>query len=235
MAGYRWSWPALASAVALGLTILLQNYLGRTILILFWPVIFVVLITWQRGRVIVTRNRTVEEGSLADFITEINAMDPPVHRVPGTAVFLNANLETTPLALRANVEHNHTLHESVVIFSVQFDRVPHVPPEQRLTVDDLGYRDDGIIHITARFGFTDQPNVPEALRTLSAEDMEAPVDVDEASYFLSRMTIVRTDAPGMPRWQKRLFLTVAHNAANPVEYFGLPIDRSVSMGAQVEI
>ena len=197
--------------------------------------IFVVLITWQRGRVIVTRNRTEEEGSLREFVEEVHSMDPPVHRVEGTAVFLNANIETTPLALRANVEHNHTLHSSVVILSVKFDRVPHVPAAERLTVDDLGYRDDGIMHVTARFGFGDQPDVPEALRSLRSEGLEAHIDVDDATYFLSRMTIVRTDAPGMPRWQKRLFLTVAHNAANPVEYFGLPTDRSISMGAQVGI
>ena len=197
--------------------------------------IFTVLMTWQRGRVIVTRNRTVQEGSLRAFVEEVHAMDPPVHRVAGTAVFLNANTDTTPLALRANVEHNHTLHQQVVIFSVQFERVPHVPDADRLDIDDLGYRDDGIIHVTAHYGFADDPNVPRALRSPPVRDLEGAIDVDDASYFLSRMTIVRTGASGMPQWQKRLFLTVAHNAANPAEYFGLPTDRSISMGAQVEI
>jgi len=66
-------------------------------------------------------------------------------------------------------------------------------------------------------------------------DVETPIDVDDASYFLSRMTIVRTDAHGMPGWQKRLFLTLSHNAANPAEFFRLPTDRAISMGAQVQI
>ena len=93
-------------------------------------------------------------------------MQPPVHRVPGTAVFLNATIDTTPLALRANVEHNHVLHERVVIVSIEFAKVPHVPAAERLTIiDDLGYRDDGITHLTARFGFQDEPDVPATLRS----------------------------------------------------------------------
>ncbi len=197
--------------------------------------VFVVLMTWQRGRRIVTANRTAKEGPLTAFVEEVRSMDPPVNRVPGTAVFLNANPRTTPLALRANVDHNHTLHRTVVIFTIVFERLPHVDPAERLTVDDLGYRDDGIIYITAHFGFQDSPDVPAALRVAAAMDVETPIDVDDASYFLSRMTIVRTDAHGMPGWQKRLFLTLSHNAANPAEFFRLPTDRAISMGAQVQI
>jgi KUP system potassium uptake protein len=197
-------------------------------------IIFTVLMTWRRGRVIVTRNRTAKEGSLRDFVAEVHEMEPSVYRVPGTAVFLNAVPDTAPLALRANVEHNHTLHEAVIIFSIEFARVPHIPPDERLVIDDLGDPDDGITHVTALFGFQDEPDVPQALRSPAAAGIEVPTDIDDATYFLSRMTIVRTGAPGMPAWQKRLFLSLAHNAANPVEYFNLPIDRTISMGAQIE-
>ena len=197
--------------------------------------IFVLLLTWQRGRIIVTRNRRTEEGSLQEFVAKIQQMDPPIHRVPGTAVFLNASTTTTPLALRANVEHNQSLHEHVIIFSVEFDNVPHIPDDQRLVIDDLGIADDGIAHVTARFGFQDEPDVPRALRLLPAGPVDTDVDVDNAAYFLSRMTLVRTDAKSMPDWQKRLFLNLAHNAANPTEYFGLPTNRSISMGAEVGI
>ena len=197
-------------------------------------IIFTVLMTWRRGRVIVTRNRTAKEGSLRDFVAEVHQMEPSVYRVPGTAVFLNAVPDTAPLALRANVEHNHTLHEAVIIFSIEFARVPHIPPDERLVIDDLGDPDDGITHVTALFGFQDEPDVPQALRSPAAAGIEVPTDIDDATYFLSRMTIVRTGAPGMPAWQKRLFLSLAHNAANPVEYFNLPIDRTISMGAQIE-
>ncbi|GAA1936731.1 potassium transporter Kup [Kitasatospora viridis] len=200
--------------------------------------VFTVLITWQRGRQIVTPNRTALEGPLRAFVDEVDAMDPPVHRVDGTAVFLNANLETTPLALRANVEHNHTLHQNVIIVSAMTEKVPHVDESERCTFDDLGHSDDGITHLTLRFGFMDDPNIPQALR-LAAQHPDAGqihgLDVDEVSYFLSRMTIVRTDAPGMRRWRKKLFMTLANNTSSPVAYFGLPSDRCVIMGAQVSV
>jgi KUP system potassium uptake protein len=198
-------------------------------------VVFTVLMTWQRGRVIVTRNRAAEEGPLMAFIEHVNAMQPPLQRVSGTAVFLNATVDTTPLALRANVEHNHVLQERVIIMNISVQNVPHVPADQRLTGDTLKYTDDGISHLHARFGFQDEPNVPAALADAVSQGLIEPAALDEVTYFLSRITLVRTAEPGMPRWQKRLFLTISHNSANPVEYFGLPIERSISMGAQIPI
>jgi KUP system potassium uptake protein len=197
-------------------------------------VIFVVLTTWRRGREIVTRNRTEEEGPLRAFIEEIREMQPPVYRAPRTGVFLNANIETTPLALRANVEHNHTVHATVVIMSIETLRVPYVPIEERVTVDDLGYRDDGITHMTARIGFMDKIDVPATVR-MAAEQVEGKLDLERASYFLSRISIVPTNAPGMARWRKRLFVAIARNAANPVALFGLPDDQTVVLSAQIEL
>jgi KUP system potassium uptake protein len=197
-------------------------------------VVFVVLTTWQRGREIVTRNRTEEEGPLRAFIEDIREMQPPVYRAPSTGIFLNANIETTPLALRANVEHNHTVHASVVIMSIETLRVPHVPVDERVTVDDLGYRDDGITHMTARIGFMDKIDVPATVR-MAAEHVESELDLERASYFLSRISIVMTDAPGMARWRKRLFIAIARNAANPVLLFGLPDDQTVVLSSHIEI
>ena len=183
-----------------------------------------------------TVNRSSEEGPLLAFIDKLDARDFPVRRVPGTAVFLNANPQTTPLALRTNVEHNHVLHKRVIIISIKTERVPHVSDVDRLVADHLGHPADGITGLTARFGFQDEPNVPATLR-LAAERhlLEGTIDVDQVSYFLSQITIVPTDAPGMSSWRKRLFLTIAHNAANPAGYFGLPDDRTVTMGERIHL
>jgi KUP system potassium uptake protein len=115
--------------------------------------------------------------------------------------------------------------------------VPHVPPEDRLTVDDLGYEDDGIQHLSVELGFSDPPDIPAALRYANAHGMIEPegCDVGEASYFLSRGSIRRTSAPGMARWRKALFVVLAHMAANPAAYFGLPPDATVTMGSDVEV
>ena len=108
-------------------------------------VVFIVLTTWQKGRQMVTRQRARDEGSLREFIDELHARKPPLHRVPGTSIFLNRGKETAPLAMRANVEHNHVLHEHVVILAIQTLPVPHVAAADRLEIDDLGYRDDRIL------------------------------------------------------------------------------------------
>jgi KUP system potassium uptake protein len=198
--------------------------------------IFTAMTTWRRGREIVSANRIKEEGSLRDFVERLDAHRPPVQRVPGTAVFLNANPETTPLAMRANIEHNHVLHEHVVIISIETERVPHVPESERLSNDDLGNDRDGISGLTARFGFQDHPDVPALLHLADRSGLlERSVDLGDASYFLSYITIVRTDAPGMMAWRKRLFLVMAHNAASPVWYFRLPDDCTVTMGERVAL
>jgi KUP system potassium uptake protein len=196
---------------------------------------FTAMTTWQRGRGIVTRQREREEGSLRAFVDQLHELDPPLQRVPGTAVFLNRGKETAPLAMRANVEHNHVLHQHVVILSIQTVPVPRVPVAERLVIDELGYTDDGILHASARFGYMDDPNVPGVLRLLQTAEIEVPIEVDEASYFLSTIELRRGDAPTMARWRKRLFIATSAITADAAEYFGLPRDRTVIMGSHVEV
>ncbi len=196
-------------------------------------VVFVVLMTWRRGRDIVTRNRIEEEGPLQEFVHALDqSPDPPV-RVPGTAVFLHASGDTTPLALRYNVEHNHVLHEHTVIFQSETVGVPHVSHRERIEIDSLVIPHDGIVLVTARFGFQDDPNVPAALRLACQRGLEA--DVESASFFLSRITIEVTKARGMSRWRKQLFKGISRNSASPVDYFGLPEDRVVALGSSIEV
>jgi KUP system potassium uptake protein len=197
-------------------------------------VVFLVLTTWQRGREIITKKRTELEGPLRDFVEEIRDPEKPISRSPRTGIFLDANPETTPLALRANVEHNCVLHDSVVIVTVVTLNVPHVDEEERVTVDDLGYRDDGITHLTARFGFQDDLDVPRTLRR-AAKRLERDADFEHVSYFLSRITIIPGKAPGLALWRKKLFIAIARNAASPVPYFHLPDDRTIVMSAHIEL
>jgi KUP system potassium uptake protein len=158
-----------------------------------------------------------------------------VVRVPGTAVFLNRSKVTAPLAMRASVDHLHALHEHVVILSIETLAVPHTRPADRLVIDDLGYADDGITHATARFGYMDRPNVPRLLRRIAKADIESPLEVDKASYFLSTIELYRSDAPGMSRWRKTLFLATSRITADAAEYFALPRDRTVIMGSRIEL
>jgi KUP system potassium uptake protein len=234
-------WMVLAGATGLlivDLTFFAANltkvHHGGWFPLLVGVIIFVVLTTWQRGREIITEKRTELEGPLRRFVERIRKLDPPVYRPPRTGVFLNANPKTTPLALRANLDHNYAVHQSVVIVTVNTLKVPHVHARDRVTVDDLGYRDDGITHLTLRYGFQDNVNVPRALRA-AAKHIEGDLDLSAVSYFVSRINIETTRAPGMMRWRKHLFVAIARNAASPVDYFGLPDERTVVVSSTVEL
>jgi KUP system potassium uptake protein len=199
-------------------------------------VLSIVMITWRRGQVIVTRNRVAQEGALNEFLDGLAAKRPPLVRVPGVAVFLCRDSETTPLALRADVEHTHSLQEKVVIVSVDTVSIPHVDSCDRLTVELLGHGLFKVFHLTTRIGYQDKLNVPDAL-TLARKQglLDRNLDLEHASYFVSRITISPTDAPGMQRWRKNLFITMARNSSSPIDHFGLPRGRTVIMGSQVAL
>jgi KUP system potassium uptake protein len=197
--------------------------------------VFTVLTTWQRGRELVTARREEQEGSLPEFVNMLHAKRSRLQRVPGSAVFLNRGRTTTPLAMRANVEHNHVLHKNVVILSVETLPRPYVADAERLVLDDLGYTDDGITHVTARFGYLEEPNVPGVLARAAAAGLESPVDLERTSYYLSAIDLQITDAPGMRRWRKRLFVATSHVTADAADFFGLPRDRTVIMGSRIEV
>jgi KUP system potassium uptake protein len=182
----------------------------------------------------VTRARDHAEGSLREFIAEIADRQPPLQRVPGTAVFLNRGKETTPLAMRANVEHNHVRHDHVIIMSIDTLPVPRVAEPERIDVDALGFA-DGIIHVTARFGYKEPPDIASALRLIDEAQTEGPITVEDVSYFLSKLELTRGDAPTMASWRKRLFIATSYLAADAAEHFRLPRDRTVVMGARIEI
>jgi KUP system potassium uptake protein len=240
---WRWS-PVLVVVAAAPLLVVDLFFLaanatkiahGAWLPLLIALLAFTVLTTWRRGREIVTGRRRDEEGSLREFVDALHERRPAVERVPGTAVYLNRTKETAPLAMRSTVEHLHALSEMVVIVSIETEPVPHVPAEQRLVLDDLGYTDDGIMHARARFGYMDDSNVPRVLAQIAEADIEMPIDVENASYFLSTIDVMSGDDHTMSHWRKRLFLALTQINADAAEYFGLPRDRTVIMGSRIEV
>jgi KUP system potassium uptake protein len=196
----------------------------------------ILMVTWRRGQVIVTRNRTEEEGPLEDFLYEIRMADPPVYRARSVAVYLSPNKNTTPLALKADVEHHGIFHEKVVIVSVEPVSVPHVDAGEELVAETLGSGLFKLRHVTVRAGYHDTTDIPAALVLARKRGLlERNLDLEHASYFLSRITITRTDRPGMSRWRKLLFVAMARNAASPIDTFRLPVDRTATVGALIGV
>jgi KUP system potassium uptake protein len=127
------------------------------------------------------------------------------------------------------------LHRSVVVVRLEVTDVPYVAATDRLDVDALGFRDDGITLVTARFGYRDVPNLPRTLTDVARRGLEGRIDVLRASYFLSRITVVPTPSRNMHPWRKQLFVAMWRNQAEQIGYLGLPDDRTVTMGSVIEI
>jgi KUP system potassium uptake protein len=197
-------------------------------------VIAFVMGTWFRGRQLVSAERFRVEGPLPHFVEEIRSHDPPVERVAGTGIFLNRGKETAPLSMRACVDHLHSLPENAVILSLDTLPVPRVRPKDRLEVDDLGRTDDRLTFVRAKYGYSEEYDVPKLVRQIAKAGVECPVDARHASFYLSRVELRPTDAPGMALWRKRVFLLIALIAAEPADYFKLPRRRTVTLGSEIE-
>jgi KUP system potassium uptake protein len=143
-------------------------------------------------------------------------------------VFPHPNASTTPLALRQTVDYYHVLHERNA-------NVPQFRHVDRATVDDLGYIDDGIIHISNRVGFNDSQLVPAALAWPKDKGAEMDLDPEEAHYFLSSLRLTAGDVPSLPRWRRRIFLWLSANEPNRTTVFHLPPDRTAVVGGNLEI
>ena len=239
-------WMALAFAavfLTIDLTFLAANltkiFHGGWFPLGIGVVIFTLLVTWEKGHAAVARIRAGKEGLLQDFVVKVNQMHPPVMRVPGTAVYLNAHPKTTPLALKDSLRRDHVIHERIIIVSLITTKVPFVDQSECVTNDDLGDPFDGMNHLTFRLGFLDDPDVPELLRlangVLAHERGDGPVDVDSAYYYVSNLMVSPGGEVKMARWRKRLFRVMYRNATSASVHFRLPTDRTVIESSEIEI
>jgi KUP system potassium uptake protein len=243
LAHTEWHWPkswVIAAGIVFGgaeLTFFAANMTkiarGGWLPLCIAVVVFTVMVTWQRGRALVSRRRAVLEGSMADFIRHLKGAD--LTRTSGVAVFPHAAQTTAPLALRLNVTHNHVLQDRTIIISAETADVPHVPAAERLCLDPLPGATKGLAHVTARFGFEERTDIVEALRQSNALFFGGEVDVEDATYFVSKIVLRRGPEPGMSVWRKRLFIALARNASNQADYLCLPPARTVIMGSELEL
>ncbi|HEX7175797.1 MAG TPA: potassium transporter Kup [Pyrinomonadaceae bacterium] len=190
--------------------------------------IFLFMMTWKKGRRILASRMLSLAIPIEDFLRDI-AKTPPV-RVPGTAVFMNGTGAGTPPALEHNLEHNKVLHERVLLLTVKTRQVPHVEPEERVSVQALGHE---FYRVVINYGFMEDPDVPSVLASMETPGLA--FDPAETTYFLGRETVIAGKHPGMMLWREKLFALMSRNASPATAYFCLPPDRVVEMGSQVEI
>ncbi|MCG6576455.1 potassium transporter Kup [Pseudomonas sp. AF32] len=233
-----WKWPpVLAVPVLLGFLLVDGLYFAANVPKIIqggaFPVIagialFVLMTTWKRGKQLLVER--LDEGALPlpIFISSIRVQPP--HRVQGTAVFLTARSDAVPHALLHNLLHNQVLHEQVVLLTVVYEDIPRVPPQRRFEVDSYG---EGFFRVILHFGFTDEPDVPEALKLCHLDDLDfSPM---RTTYFLSRETVIASKLEGMARWRELLFAFMLKNANGNLRFFNLPLNRVIELGTQVEM
>jgi len=235
----RWHWRRLKVISIVGVFLSIDvAFLGANLFKIphggWFPImtgfaIFTVMTTWKRGRRAVASLLLSNARPLQQFLTEIER-NPPV-RVPGTAVFMSGNSSGTPPALTHNLKHNQVLHQQVVLLTATTQSIPRVDESDRVSVEPLPC---GFWRMTVNFGFTEEPDVPAAFRRIS--DPRLHIDPRTVTYFLGRETLIPTkQVPNMALWRERLFVTMSRNAMNATNYFKLPPDRVVELGAQLEI
>ncbi|HEY0160056.1 MAG TPA: potassium transporter Kup [Thermoanaerobaculia bacterium] len=234
----RWKWP-LAGAVAFAVFFLCfdLSFFGAN-LVKVWeggwfPLfvglsIFTLMSTWRQGRRILNERLAAEVLSADAFIHELG--NGRVHRVPGTAIFMSRSNDGVPTTLLHNIKHNKIVHQKVVLLTVETEETSHLSPEERYEWRELGH---GVYRLTLRFGFMEDPDIPEALQKIDT----GPVTFNSiaTSYFLGRETLIPTKRPGMAIWREHIFAWMMRNASSASVFFNLPANQVIELGAQVEL
>jgi KUP system potassium uptake protein len=237
LARHRWRWSA-ARAGGLAGTFLLVDlaFFGANVVKIreggWVPLViaggaFLLMTTWKRGTELLRFIFSQTSMPLDRFIAMIETVRPP--RVPGTAVFLTAHPEGTPLVLVHHLKHNKALHEQVLILSIITADVPEVSDETRITTEAMT---EGLFRVQAAYGFMESPDVPDVVRRCC--DLGVRGNPEETSYYLGRARLLTEGPSRMWKWRKLLFAFMARNARSATEYFSIPPDRVIELGARVE-
>jgi KUP system potassium uptake protein len=192
-------------------------------------VIFLVMTTWKTGRAMLARTLANNLLPVDTFLADVERLRP--HRVRGSAVFMSSNPAGVPVVLLHHWKHNQILHQTVILFSVLSENIPEVDDSERLAVQSLG---QGFYQVKARYGFMETPDVPQVLAE-AAKRHGVPFVPASTSYYLGRETLLTTGSNPMFRWRKALFSFISRNARSATQYFGIPPDRVVELGMQINL
>jgi KUP system potassium uptake protein len=189
---------------------------------------FTLMTTWRRGRTILAQRLSATTMPW-EQLQELVDHDELVC-VPGTAIYMSGDPNGIPPALSHNIAHNRVMHEKVIFLSVIVEDVPRVPLVDRVEVHPL---DHDFYRVILKYGFMDHFNVPRDLALTRSKGLE--LNLKEVSYFLGRERVLASEKPGMALWREQLFIIMTRNSRSATDFFRLPAERVVELGAQVEI
>jgi KUP system potassium uptake protein len=191
-------------------------------------VVFILFTTWMTGRRRLSEHLASVMLPMEMFLADV--AQGRCARVPGTAVFMTAHAGGVPVLLLHHFKHNQVLHQQVVLLTIAFDQTPFVAPAQRIQVEELG---QGFFRLAAHFGYMETPNVPELLA--AARSRGLAIEPARTTYYLGRETLIAGNGGGMNRWRKHLFGFLSRNSLSATAYFGIPPNRVVELGMQIEL
>jgi len=191
-------------------------------------IIYTLMATWNEGRRTLNWTISMEQSSSRKFLDEL-ASNPPA-KVPGTAVYLASAASTIPRTMMQSVRFHGSLHERNVILTFSSAEVPTTDAEERVSIDWLA---PGLVRVTARYGFMEQPNAVAILK--SADELGLPYKPEETIYIVGRDTPIVTSKRGMANWRKRLFALMARNSQMAAVHFGIPPHKTLEMGTQTPL
>ncbi len=234
----RWHWPLWKSGSLLALFLFFDcSFLGANLLKVVdggWitlgiaAVVATSMITWRDGRALLAKHYGLMHMPAEVFLKDLAELDLP--RTSGTAVFMSITPKGIPHTLVNLLKHNEALHERILLLSVISAETPTIAEEDRLSVTDLGM---GFYRIHAHYGFMETPNILKSLDLL--DKIGLPVDIYTTSFFLGRETLLATGTNAMAQWRKHLFIFMSRNSWNASAFFGLPAERVIELGTQVEL
>ena len=187
-----------------------------------------IMLTWKTGRELVAQTLQRNMIPLNEFLQSL-FLSPPF-QVEGTAIYFRAEGDGVPHAMLHNLMHNKVLHQRTVFMTVISKDIPRVPEEERVTVEPLGHE---CYQVNVYYGFKDERDIPKALERCKAAGLE--IDPMEPSFFIGRQTVIATAGVGMALWREQLYVGMARNARDAADYFKIPTNRVIELGAQVEI
>jgi KUP system potassium uptake protein len=205
----------------------LKVFQGGYMPVLIGAAIVLMMLTWLRGRKLLSQKLTKESIELNGLLESLERRSPA--RVAGASVFLQTDVKFAPSALMHNLKHNRVLHDTLVFISVDTTDEPR-HEDDRVTVT-RGPLSSWIVH--AKFGYMEQPDVPAALRACREHGLE--IDPRQASYFLGRRSIIASKRSAMPFWQQRIFIMLANQSSRAIDFFRIPPDRVVELGVQMSV
>jgi KUP system potassium uptake protein len=196
--------------------------------LLIGGLIMLLMMTWERGREIVSENMACHVIPMEGFIASLFQHPPP--RVEGTAVFFRPAGEGVPHALLHNLMHNKVLHQRIVFLTAQHSPVPTIADTDRVEMTPLGH---DCYDLTVKYGFKEDRDIPHALDLCQSQGLT--FDLMETSFFISRQTVVPTVGAGMALWREGLFAAMFRNARDAADYYRIPANRVIELGTKLEI